>query len=352
MVLQHKTVSPVKKVCILYTGGTIGMRRTAGGFAPSTGYFEEQLTSLIRQAGRSLPACEVHSMQPLLDSVNILPADWLRMAAWIADNHVRYRGLVIVHGTDTMAYTASALAFLLRGLGKPVILTGSMIPLRQPDSDALPNLMGALHCAADESIGEVCIYFGRKLLRGCRATKVSAWRAAAFDSPNDLPLGVGFPRPRLHRERLLPMPVTSPEIHIPARPAVVGLIKLYPGISAAILDAALRPPLLGAVLETYGKGSMPENIMDFDRTLCRAGERGTVLVSVSQCLEKSPGPGGYQSDAALEQAGVIAGGDMTHEAALAKLFTLLSMALPNETIRQLIPQNLCGELTPREEVRP
>ena len=343
--MQHKSVTAVDKVCILYTGGTIGMQQTAGGFAPSTGYFEEQVTSLMDQAGRSLPACEVHSMQPLLDSVNIIPADWLRMAAWIANNQMRYRGLVIVHGTDTMAYTASALAFLLRGLGKPVILTGSMIPLGQPGSDALENLVGALHCAAHEAVAEVCIYFGDKLLRGCRATKVSAWRKKAFASPNTPVLGSGSPRPRLYRERFLPLPASLPEIHIPAKPAAVGLIKLYPGISAGILEAALLPPLQGMVLETYGKGSVPENIADFTNTLHLATELGTVLVSISQCLEKSPEPGGYQSDAALEEAGVIAGGDMTLEAAFAKLFTLLASGHTVEAVRTLMQQNLCGEMT-------
>jgi L-asparaginase len=352
MILLHRPRSPDKKICILYTGGTIGMQLNAGVLAPASGHFEEKMTSLIRQAGRSIPACEVHSMQPLLDSVNIVPADWLRMAAWIAEHHPRYRGFVIVHGTDTMAYTASALAFLLRDLGKPVILTGSMIPLGQAESDALPNLVGALNSAADYRIGEVCIYFGRKLLRGCRSTKVSAWRKEAFASPNAPCLGAGFPHPRLHREQLLPRIYTHLDNAIPSQPAAVGLIKLYPGMNAGVLEAVLQPDLQGLVLETYGMGSIPETIAGFAPALSRAVERGCVLVSVSQCFEKSPAPGMYQSGAALTEAGVISGGDMTHEAALAKLFTLLSMVLPNETIRQLIPQNLCGELTPREEIQP
>ncbi len=352
MVLLHRTGSPNKSVCILYTGGTIGMQPMFGGLAPVSGYFEEQLTSLLRQAGRSLTSCEVHSMQPLLDSVNIVPADWLHMAAWIASHALCYSGFVVVHGTDTMAYTASALAFLLRDLGKPVILTGSMIPLGQPESDALPNLVGALNSAADGRIGEVCIYFAEKLLRGCRSTKVSAWRKDAFASPNAPRLGEGFPRPRLHRKRLLPKPTTSQDIKIPSKPAAVGLIKLYPGMNAVTLEAALQPDLQGVVLETYGMGSIPENIPGFTQALLRAVERGCVLVSVSQCFERSPEPGKYQSEAALTQTGVIAGGDMTYEAALAKLFTLLSMYLPNEAIQQLIPQNLCGELTPREGASP
>jgi L-asparaginase len=352
MTLLLRPGPPNKNVCILYTGGTIGMQLTAGGFAPASGYFEEQMTSLIRQAGRSLPACEVHSMQPLLDSVNIVPADWLRMAAWIAGHHLRYGGFVIVHGTDTMAYTASALAFLLRGLGKPVILTGSMLPLGQPESDALPNLVGALNSAADSRIGEVCIYFGGKLLRGCRSTKVSAWRKDAFASPNCPTLGDGFPRPRLHRAQLLPRCTPPSEILVPSTPVPIGLVKIYPGMNLAVLESALQAGLKGVVLETYGMGSIPENIPGFIALLHRMVERGSVLVSVSQCTEKSPEPGQYQSGAALSETGVIAGGDMTHEAAFAKLFTLLSLSLPFETICQQIPQNLCGELTVRERVTP
>lgn len=352
MAFLQRTGSPNQGVCILYTGGTIGMQLTAGGFAPAGGHFEEQMTSLIYQAGRSLPACEVHSMQPLLDSVNIVPGDWLRMANWIADRAPRYAGFVVVHGTDTMAYTASALAFLLRGLGKPVILTGSMVPLGQPGSDALQNLVGALNSAADARIGEVCIYFGKKLLRGCRSTKGSAWRKDAFASPNAPCLGEGFPRPRLQRERLLPLSAVPSKIAVPSIPAPVGLVKIFPGMTLALLDAALQTGLQGVVLETYGMGSIPENIPGFTRALLRAVERGCVLVSVSQCYEKSPETGKYQSEAALTQTGVIAGGDMTHEAALAKLFTLLSQSLPKESIRQHLLQSLCGELTPREETTP
>jgi L-asparaginase len=321
------------------------MQPKSGGLAPVSGYFEEQLTSLLRRAGRSLPSCEVHSWQPLLDSVNIFPADWLSMAAWIAGNAPRYSGFVIVHGTDTMAYTASALTFLLRSLGRPVILTGSMLPLGQAESDALPNLVGALNSAADGRIGEVCIYFGGKLLRGCRSTKVSAWRKDAFASPNAPCLGEGFPRPRLHTMQLLAIPTTPIELTIPSKPAAVGLLKVFPGMNAAILEEALSPDLQGLVLETYGMGSIPENIPDFTKTLHQAVERGCIVVSVSQCLEKSIEPGKYQSEAALTQTGVIPGGDMTPEAAYTKLFTLLSMSLSNETVRQLMLQNLCGELT-------
>jgi len=326
------------------------MQMNAGILAPVNRHFEEQMTSLIHQAGHSLPACEVHSMQPLMDSVNIVPADWLRMASWIADNHLRYSGFVLVHGTDTMAYSASALAFLLRGLNKPIILTGSMIPLDQPESDALPNLVGALNSAADDRIREVCIYFRGKLLRGCRSTKVSAWRQDAFASPNAPCLGNGFPRPRLHREQLLSRFTTPSEIIVPSIPASVSLVKIFPGMNLAILEAVLQPDIQGVVLETYGMGSIPENIPGFIDLLHCAVERGCVLVSASQCFEKSPVPGKYQSGTALTETGVIAGGDMTYEAALAKLFTLLSMGLPLETIRHLIPQNLCGELTTFEGV--
>jgi L-asparaginase len=336
---------PVGSVCILYTGGTIGMKPTAEGFAPASGYFEKQVTGLINQAGHTPPPYEVHSMQPLLDSVNVIPANWLQMAIWIAGHRNLYRGFVVVHGTDTMAYTASALAFLLQGLGKPVILTGSMVPLGQPESDALENLVGALYCAAHTALKEVCIYFGGKLLRGCRATKVSAWRKVAFNSPNTPVLGSGSPRPRLRQERFLPSPAPLPEIHLPVRPAVVGLIKLYPGMSATLLDAVLCPPLQGAVLEAYGKGSVPENIPDFIHVLHQAVDRGCVLVNVSQCLEKSPTPGWYQSGTALAEAGVIAGGDMTHEAAFAKLFALLATGHPIDAVRALLQKDLCGELT-------
>ncbi len=178
-----------KRLYIAYTGGTIGMRRTPDGYAPAAGFLEAQMTAMPELADPRMPAYEIHEYDPLLDSSNMRPADWVRIGRDIVAHYDAYDGFIVLHGTDTMAYTASALPFFLQELRKPVIVTGSQIPLCEIRNDARANLITSMLIAAEYPVPEVCLYFGGKLLRGCRSVKVDADGLDAFDSPKYPPLG-------------------------------------------------------------------------------------------------------------------------------------------------------------------
>jgi L-asparaginase len=174
----------VKKICVINTGGTLSMRRSENGYQPAPGYLAKQMAQMEELSQAPMPEFEVLEYEPLLDSSNITPAIWRKLAEDIRDRYHRFDGFVVLHGTDTMAYSASALPFMLHGLNKPVIFTGAQLPLGQLRNDARENLKTAMVLAANYSIPEVSLFFGDHLYRGCRSAKVSATRFDAFDSPN------------------------------------------------------------------------------------------------------------------------------------------------------------------------
>lgn len=334
-----------KRVYIAYTGGTIGMKRSPGGYLPEPGFLQEQMGAMPELGHDSMPEFVIHEYAPLLDSSNMTPREWVKIAHDIADHYRDFDGFIVLHGTDTMAYTASALPFLLQGLRKPVIITGSQIPLCEVRNDARENLITSLLIAATREIPEVCLYFGGRLLRGCRSVKVSADGFAAFDSPNFPPLGeVGIDieiqwdlvRKPAANARLSVHELTSP---------VVSALRLFPGISPELVRNVLRPPLRGLVLETYGVGNGPDKDEAFLDALREATARGVVIVDCTQCLEGRVMLGEYAAGAALEKAGVISGFDMTAEAALAKLYYLFSRGLEPARVKREMQRNLRGEMT-------
>jgi L-asparaginase len=274
----------------------------------------------------------------------MMPSDWSRIARGIAERYDDYDGWVVIHGTDTMAYTASALAFMLEGLGEPVIVTGSQIPLCEVRSDARTNLVTSLLVASRFRIPEVCLFFGDRLFRGCRSVKVSADGFDAFDSPNYPPLGtVG-----------IDIDVNWTRVRTPAEPDLalreiaspyVGALRLFPGISAELVHNALQPPLQGLVLEAYGVGNAPEKNREFVRALEEASSRGVVIVNCTQCLSGTVDLGGYATGSVLARAGVISGYDMTAEAALTKLAFLFSLGLDPAVVKKRMQEDLRGELT-------
>jgi len=334
-----------KHVYIAYTGGTIGMKKSAAGYVPISGYLQKQMQRLPELESSSLPAYTIHEYDPLLDSSNMTPEDWLKIADDIASHYDRYDGFVVLHGTDTMAYTASALPFMLQGLQKPVIITGAQIPLCELRNDARDNLITAMLIAADFAIPEVCLCFGSKLLRGNRAIKVDAAGFDAFDSPNFPALGAVGIEIKINWNLVLqPAQPPSPVVVKPMKESRVAVLRLFPGISADIVRNVLRPPIKGLVLETYGVGNGPED-PDLIEALKTASEQGIVIINCTQCIKGSVNMEDYATGSALAEAGVISGFDLTVEAALAKMAYLFSRSLTPEAVKKMMPVDMRGELS-------
>ncbi len=339
-------MSDRRRVLVLHTGGTLGMRSSADGWVPAPGFLERQLAEHSVFRGEGMPEIAVRELEPLLDSAEMAPADWVRIGREIRDAYADFDGFVVVHGTDTMAYTASALAFLLGGLAKTVVLTGSQVPLCQPRTDALENLVTSLILAADYSIPEVGLYFGSRLLRGCRAVKVNCSGFDAFASPNLPALAesgtqIVVNHELVHRPASATAGLTLQERLDPH----VGVLWLFPGITGAIVRNFLAPPLKGVVLQTFGVGNGPVNDPDFVAALSEAHQRGVVLVDCTQCLTGSVAIDAYATGAGMARAGAVSGGDMTTEAALTKLMVLFGRGCTPAEVRELVQRDLRGELS-------
>jgi L-asparaginase len=335
-----------KRIFICNTGGTIGMKRSLDGYQPRRGYLAELLQSVPELNHPEMPDYELHEFEPLLDSANMRPENWLEIAKTIHDHHQLFDGFVVIHGTDTMAYTASALPFLLKGLNKPVILTGSQIPLCEIRNDARENLITSLKIAADHPIPETAICFGGFLLRGCRARKVTANGFNAFQSPNYPPLGRIGTSIDVRSEMVLE-PIDKPfklAIEKDKNPQVAAF-RLFPGIDHDILVNLFQPPLKGIVIEAFGVGNAPNNDKLFLQVIQEATNRGVIVVVCTQCTQGRVDLTGYSAGQALQKAGAISGSDMTVEAALAKLYFLLNQNLSADQVRQQLQQDLVGEIT-------
>jgi L-asparaginase len=245
-----------------------------------------------------------------------------------------------------MAYTASALAFMLEGLQKPVILTGSQIPLTEPRNDARENLIGSLLIAAHYRIPEVCIYFDNALYRGCRSVKIDSNNLHAFDSPNFPPLATAGIRIEVRADRIRPIDIRHKEFSIQEEmDCFIGVIWLFPGITGEVVQNYLKPPLKGVVLQAFGVGNGPDNNHPFIEALREANERGVVIVDCTQCLKGTVDLENYETGSHLADVGVISGFDMTPEAALTKLFYLFGKGYPPDRVKELVQTDLRGELT-------
>ncbi len=322
------------------------MVRTAAGYEPQPGFLQKYFAAMPELERPELPAHDVVSLEPLLDSADMAPADWVRIAAEIARRYDDYAGFVVVHGTDTMAYTASALSFLLPNLSKPVILTGSQLSLENVRSDGREHIITAILLAGTLPVPEVCIYFASRLLRGNRAQKIHNHDFVAFDSGNLPPLATVGVSIGLS-SHLVRAPGSGPLVApaLTCQPEVAAL-RLFPGIGARMLEQLLAPPMQGLVLETYGVGNAPSRDPAVLAAIsaATAAPREVVVVNCSQCHGGSVRQTLYSTGAALARCGVISGADMTPEAALTKLYCLLAAGLRPAEVRARMQQDLAGEL--------
>jgi L-asparaginase len=335
-----------KKILVIYTGGTIGMVATEQGYDVEVGYLSKKIAGIRDFYHLDMPRFEVIEYDDLIDSSNIKPERWLSLAKDVIKNYDNYDGFVILHGTDTLAYTSSVLSFMLGDIQKPVIVTGSQIPLSKVRSDGISNVMNSLIFACSDKIKEVCVYFNQELRRGNRITKVSATDFDAFISPNYSSLAYVGVNIDLKKKRLWKRDgdatlVSLENCKIPK----IAILSIFPGMDIDILDAILKPQLQGLILKTYGAGNIPndENIF---RSLAKANQRGVVIVNCTQCLYGTVKMGAYKTASGLADIGVISGFDMTDEAALGKLFYLLSQpSLSQNDVKKAFMVSLQGEVT-------
>ena len=335
----------MKNVLIIYTGGTIGMTRTENGYAPQSGQFRRAMEAIPDLYAEQMPRWDMLEMDPLLDSSNMTVHEWNKIAQLVADHYDAYDGFVVLHGTDTMAYSASAISFMLENLSKPVIFTGSQIPLGQIRSDGRDNIISSLLIAASGQVHEVCIYFNGVLLRGNRSTKRSSDQFEAFESPNDAPLahaGIQIE----YKKRVLRPASSEPFRLQPFKELPIGVIKIFPGIQFDYFESLMTDKLKGVVLETFGAGNIPGSAQNALLPIIdRAYKNGTIITVCSQCSQGAVSLGTYAASSALRRVGAVNGRDMTTEAALAKSYYLLSISDDMVFVKAQMQRNLCGELT-------
>lgn len=335
------------KILIIYTGGTIGMVNNplTGSLIP---FDFEQIQQNVPELARLNYHLSVHSFDPILDSSNMDPVIWAELARIIEETYDEYDGFVVLHGSDTMAYTASALSFMLKNLNKPVVLTGSQLPIGEIRTDAKENLITALEIVATKNNGkamvpEVCIYFDYQLFRGNRSIKYNSEKFEAFQSPNyhilaEAGVNLSFYNNYINELPLEPLQVQS------NFNANIGVLKLYPGITAQAVQAITRSSVDAIVLETFGSGNTTTASWFID-SLQEAIDQGKLIVDISQCQGGSVELGKYETSKKLQQMGIISGFDMTFEATVTKLMYLMGQSLTNTEIASLMEQSLRGELT-------
>ncbi|WP_248748410.1 asparaginase [Pseudomonas sp. MWU15-20650] len=325
-------MQPANNVMVLYTGGTIGMQASANGLAPASGFearMREQLADL------AVPAWRFREMSPLIDSANMTPAYWQRLRVAVVEAMDEgCDAVLILHGTDTLAYSAAAMSFQLLGLPAPVVFTGSMLPAGVPDSDAWENVSGALQALGKGLAPGVQLYFHGALMAPTRCAKIRSFGRhpfAALQRNGGVAKAESLPAALDYRQ--------------PKALANVGVLPLVPGIDAGQLDALINGGVQALVLECFGSGTGPSDNPAFLASLQRAHELGVVVVAITQCHEGGVELDVYEAGSRLRGVGVLSGGGMTREAAFGKLQALLGAGLTINEVRRLVELDLCGELS-------
>jgi L-asparaginase len=357
---------PRVSVLVIYTGGTLGMvsERKTGQLIP---FNFERVLDQVPELHRLDFDITLITLRDIIDSSNMKPANWVELANIIQKNYDQFNSFVILHGTDTMAYTASALSFMLVNLAKPVILTGAQLPIGVAHSDARENFITALEIAAAQQDGkplvpEVCVYFNSQLLRGNRSTKQESVHFNAFHSENYPHLALAGVKIEYNFPFIRPCLGNSPFRVRTLLDANVTILKLFPGITQPVVQAILTiPKLKGVVLETFGAGNAPTYSWFLDE-LRKAVDRGILIFNVSQCEGGRVTQGQYQTSKLLQQIGVVSGADITTEAAITKMMVVLGEAAGAvdedepiasrrqsqsrlELLRQQLAEPMCGEMS-------
>lgn len=346
--MKHQSKS---SILLIYTGGTIGMRQDISDKTLKPFNFE-QITDEVPELKKFAFKIDSYTFNPLIDSSDVEPGLWKKIAELILNSYDDYDGFVVLHGTDTMAYSASALSFMLDGLTKPVVFTGSQLPIGTPRTDGKENLISSVEIASAKDddghaiVPEVCIYFNSLLMRGNRTKKVNSEDFDAFRSANFPPLAKAGINIKYYTQNIIkPENFDKAPVIFTDIDTSVSILKLHPGITPQVVRNILCGPKTRAVIiETYGSGNAPTSDWFLD-IVNQADRMGKIIVNVSQCIGGSVDMDIYATGKKLKDAGVESGYDSTTESMLAKLFYLLGKNQDKEVIKSMLRQNLRGEIS-------